>query len=94
MTIQMRENSRTTAIRNTDSASSIVDPVIRDSTEIICLNFGKITSPPTTPPAPKAPNNNPKPVEFNPSTCLAKTGKRDRIALPHITNKPARTIST
>lgn len=45
-------------------------------------------------PQPKDPSRNPNPMESNPSSCLAKSGKRDNSELPHIANKPARTTTT
>ena len=67
---------------------------MRDSTETIGCNLGKIAIPPIIAPIPKDPNSNPKPVGFSPSSCLAKRGKSDNSALLHNVNRPARTINT
>ena len=71
-----------------------MEHVIRDSTEILDLNFGKITIPPIIAPKPKDPNSSPNPVESSHNSFLAKSGKRDNNALLHNVNKPARTINT
>jgi hypothetical protein len=67
---------------------------MRDSTETLGRNFGKIAIPPIIAPVPKDPNSNPNPVESSLITCLAKNGKRDNNALLHNVNMPARTIKT
>jgi hypothetical protein len=71
-----------------------MEPVIRDSTEALGRNLGKITIPPIIAPIPKDPNSSPKPMESSPNSCLAKSGKRDNNAPLHNVNKPARTINT
>jgi hypothetical protein len=75
-------------------ASNAIETVIRDSTETLGRNFGKITVPPIIAPTPNDPNSNPKPMESRPKSCLAKSGKRDSRALLHNVNKPARIINT
>jgi hypothetical protein len=75
-------------------ASNAKEPVIRDSTEALGRNLGKITIPPTIAPIPKDPNSNPKPMEPTPNSCLANSGNSDNNALLHNVNKPARTINT
>ena len=72
MTIQRIPKSRTYPIVNITTASKPIEPVIRDSTETLGRNFGKITIPPIIAPVPKDPNSSPKPVESSLSSCLAK----------------------
>jgi hypothetical protein len=94
MTIQRIAKSLKYPIVNITIASNPMEPVIRDSTETLGRNFGKITIPPNTAPVPKEHNSNPKPVESSPNSFLAKRGKRDNNALLHNVNKLARTINT
>jgi hypothetical protein len=79
---------------NITNASNPIDPVMRNSTEALGRNFGNIAIPLIMAPNPKDPRSNPKPIESSPSSCLAKSGKRDNSELPHIANKPERTITT
>ena len=94
MTIQRIAKSRRYPIVNITVASRPMEPVIRDSTETLVRNFGKITIPPIIAPVPKDPNSSPKPAESSLNSCLAKSGNRDNNALLHNVNKPARTINT
>ena len=94
MIIQRIVKSRVYPVVNITIASNPMEPVIRDSTEILGRNFGNITIPPIIAPVAKDPNNNPKPVESSLNSFLAKSGKRDNNALLHSVNKPARTINT
>ena len=92
--MQRITKSCTYPIVNVTIASNAIEPVIRDSTETLDRNLGKITIPPTIAPIPKDPNSSPNPVESSPNSRLAKSGKRDNNALLHNVNKPARTINT
>ena len=92
--MQRIPKSHTYLIVNVTIASSAMEPVIRDSTEALGRNLGKITIPPIIAPIPKDPNNRPKPMESSPNSRLAKSGRRDNNALLHNVNKPARTINT
>ena len=75
-------------------ASNAKEPVIRDSTDALGRNLGKITIPQTIAPIPKDPSSSPNPVESSPNSRLANSGRRDNNALLHNVNKPARTINT
>jgi hypothetical protein len=86
--------SRAYPIVNVTIASNDIEPIIRDSTEALGRNLGKITIPPTIAPIQKDPNSIPNPVESSPNSRLAKSGKRDNNALLHNVNKPARIINT
>jgi hypothetical protein len=79
---------------NVTIASNAMDAVIRDSTETLDRNLGKITIPPIIAPLPNDPKSNPKPMESSPKSCLAKSGRRDNKALLHNVNKPTRIINT
>jgi len=94
MTMQRIPKFRTYPIVKVTIASNAIEPVIRDSTEALGRNLGKITIPQTIAPIPKDPNSSPNPVESSPNWRLAKSGKRDNNALLHNVNKPARTINT
>jgi hypothetical protein len=67
MTRQRIAKSRTYPIVNVTIASNAMEPVIRDSTEALGRNLGKITIPPIIAPMPKDPNSSPKPVESSPN---------------------------
>jgi hypothetical protein len=86
--------SCTYPIVNITIASNPIEPVIRDSDEALGRNIGNMPIPLIIAPMPKDPSRNPNPMESNPSSPLAKSGKRDNSELPHIANKPARTITT
>jgi hypothetical protein len=92
--MQRITKSRAYPIVNVTIASNAIEPVIRDSTDALGCNLGKITTPPTIAPIPKDPNSNPNPVESSPNSSLAKRGKRDNNALLHNVNRPARIINT
>jgi len=94
MTRQAISKNRTYPIVNVTIASNAMDTVIRDSTEALDRNLGKITIPPITAPTPNDPSSNPKPMESSPKSCFAKSGSRDNKALLHNVNKPARIINT
>ena len=93
MTIQRIAKSRKYPIINITTAINPVELVIRNSTETLGHNLGKINIPPIIAPAPKDPNSSPKPVELSPNSCLAKSGKRVIYALLRNVNNPARTIN-
>lgn len=78
MTIQRIAKSRKYPIINITTASNPVELVIRNSTETLGRNLGKINIPPIIASAPKDPNSStPQPVKLSPNSCLAKSGKRD-----------------
>ena len=56
MTIQTIPKSRRYPIVNITAARRTIEPVIRDSTETLGCNFGKITSPAIIAPVPNDPN--------------------------------------
>lgn len=70
MTIQRIAKSRKYPIINITTASNPVELVIRNSTETLGRNLGKINIPPIIASAPQ-------PVKLSPNSCLAKSGKRD-----------------
>lgn len=86
--------SCTYPIANITIASNPIELVIMDSDEALERIFGNMPFPLIIAPMPKDPSSNPNPTESSPSSGLAKRGKRDNRELPHIANKPARTITT
>jgi len=93
MTRQRISKSRSYPIINVTIASIAIEHVIRDSTETLDRNLGKIIIPPIIAPIPKDPNNSPNPVDSSSNSRFAKKGKRDNSALLHNVNKPARIIN-
>ena len=77
MAIQRIPKSCIYPIVNVTIASNAIEPVIRDSTDTLGRNLGRITIPLTIAPIPNDPNSSPNSVESSPSSCLAKNGKRD-----------------
>ena len=94
MTMQRISKTRTYPIIKVIIASNNIEPVIRDSTETLDRNIGKIIIPPIIAPIPNEDNSSPNPVEFSSNSRFAKRGKRDNNALLHSVNKPARIINT
>ena len=92
--MQRITKSRSYPTVNVTIASNAIEIVIRDSTEVLGRNLGKITIPQAIAPIPKDPKSSPNPVESSPNSRLAKSGKRDNSALLHNVNKPARIINT
>ena len=70
MTMQTISKTRTYPIVNVTIASNAIETVIRDSTEALGRNLGKITIPPIIAPAPNDPNSSPKPVESSRRNCM------------------------